>query len=433
MTGRVLRSFGVGLVGSLLVLLACSSSGSQGGGDTTSSDPTRAPEPNVTEDEVISSKGPDGGVDAAPDVASTEPDTRVDGGPPEIRFIGRFDTRGAGPKCGWAGCRILARFEGTSVSVVLEELVQSWMAGAPSEWDVSIDGSITEKLVMIPGTNTYTLAAGLPPGVHEVELYKRSEAQNGVTRFLSFDFGEGTLLEPPPRSSRRIEIVGDSSAAGFGVEGVGYPNNDCPGLDESAMWQNFRKSFGALLGETFDAEVFGTVYSGKGMVKNIWRPDTQTMPVVFLRAEPTDMASTYDFAWQPDVVIVMIGGNDFDEGKPDEEGGRGPASPEQFTDAYRAFVGLLREKYPSAHIFLSVSPSLTNAYPPGRNIRTNVTNATTSIALERISAGDMQVHAFSPTVAPAYELTACNGHGTPAFHTRVASEFAAQVSQKLGW
>ncbi|HVH48081.1 MAG TPA: GDSL-type esterase/lipase family protein [Labilithrix sp.] len=358
----------------------------------------------------------------------------VDAGPPAVEFIGRFDTRDpAGPKCGWPGCRILARFEGTSVSVELDEIDEDWMDGVPSEWDVALDHVWKDKIVTTPGTKTYPIASGLAAGPHEVELYKRSETQNGITQFRSFDFGGGKLIEPPLRSTRRIEIIGDSAAAGFGVEGIGYPDNDCPGLDYSAQWQNFRKSFGSVLGTTLDAEVHGTVYSGKGMVKNIWRPDPDTMPVIFPLANPVDLTSTYDFAWKPDVVIVMMGGNDFSEGQPDESNGNGPATPSEFTAAYRTFVGTLRGHYPNAHVFLSVSPSVGDVDPPGRLPRTNITNTTITIAKERNDANDSKVYAFAPTVAPPLELTACNGHGTPAFHARVAGEFATVVKQKTGW
>jgi hypothetical protein len=366
-----------------------------------------------------------------PDAAGVEP--RGDG-PPRIEFIGRFDTRDpAAPIAGWPGCRILARFSGASVSVTFRETDDDWMVGAPSEWDLAIDGVWQNKLVMTPGTRTYGLATGLGSGAHDVELYKRSEAQNGTTQFLGFDFAGGALLAPPRVRSRHIEVVGDSVAAGFGIEGLGYPNDDCPGVDSAARWQNFRKSFGAILGGTFDAELHGTVYSGKGLVKNIWRPDHDTMSVLFPLASPTDPSSTYDFTWQPDVAIVMIGGNDFAVGQPNENEGGGPATPTEFTDAYRTFVATLRRTYPKAFLVLSVSPSVSDSEPAGRQTRTNIVNATNAIARESNGAGDTNVQAFAPTVAPQDELTACDGHGNPAFHARVAGELATIVKQKLGW
>lgn len=356
----------------------------------------------------------------------------LDAGPPRVQLIGRFDERDpAGPSCAWPGCRVIARFSGTSVAVRLRERDEAWMDGNPSQWDVAIDGQWRPKLVMpIDGDQTFELARDLPDGEHTVELYKRSEAQDGVTQFLGFDFGAGTLLPPPLRSRRRIEIIGDSAAAGFGIEGVGL-GPDCPGNDWSAEWENFHLSFGALLGQTFDAELAGTVYSGKGMAKNIWHPDKETMPVIYARANPNDPTSTWDYGkFVPDVVVMMIGGNDFAIGKPEDQG---PATLGQFTDAYDDFVAGLREKYPRALVFLTASPSATDDNPPGRETRTNVLAGLQSVLARRHAAGDTQVYGFSPQLAPPEELRACNGHGTPEFHRRVADEIAVEVKRRTGW
>jgi lysophospholipase L1-like esterase len=269
--------------------------------------------------------------------------------------------------------------------------------------------------------------------MHTIELFKRTEAQVGTTQFLGFDFGKGHLVEPPPRRTRKIEVIGDSAAAGFGIEGLGYTNNDCPGVDFAAHWENFRKSFGSVLADTLDAELHGTVYSGKGLAKNIWRDDPDTMPMLFSLANPVDEQSEYDFSWEPDVVIVMIGGNDFAEGQPNEDDDKGPATVDEFTAAYRSFVSTVRGHYPDAHIVLSVSPSVSDLEPKDRNTRTNVTNATLTVARERSDAGDTKVYAFAPTPATSEELIACDGHGTPEFHARVAAEYAPFVRDKTGW
>lgn len=432
MKRSVLGLFVVALSGAAISVGACSSDPDPAGGGGSAEDGGLGSETSASNEAAVDPVD-DGGNGTDAHLSADGAPIYVDAGPPAIQYIGRFDTRDqAGPKCAWPGCRILARFDGTAVSAQLKEIDDSWMEGAPSEWDVAIDDVWKEKIVTTPGTKTYPLATGLAPGAHKVELYKRSETQNGVTQFLSFDFAGGTLLSPPLKSTRKIEIIGDSAAAGFGIEGIGYPDNDCPGEDYGAQWQNYRKSFGAVLGTTLDAELHGTVYSGKGIVKNIYRPDTDTMPLIYPLSNPVDGDSNYDFAWKADVVIVMMGGNDFAFGQPDETSG-GPASPSEFTAGYRTFVSTIRGRYPDAHIFLTVSPSVDDSNAPGRFPRTNITTTTTTIAKERNDANDAKVYAFAPNVAPASELTACNGHGTPAFHNRVAAELAVVVKQKTGW
>ncbi len=350
---------------------------------------------------------------------------------PRVELIGRFDARDpSGPACGWPGCRIVARFEGPRVDVRLTENVEPWMTGGPSEWDVAIDGAPPSKLTLQEGTRTYPLASGLAAGAHVVELYKRSEAQNGITRFLGFELAGGHLLPPPPRAERRIEVAGDSSAAGFGVEGVGH-GPKCPGPNHGARWQNFRRSFGARLGEALGAEVQGSVYSGKGLVRNIWRPDKETFPTVFARAVPTDPESTWDFgAWVPDVVVVMLGGNDFSVGQPTDDG---PTSAGDFTSVYTSFVASLRDHYPAAHVFLSTSATVSDDNPPARHARTLILRSVADVLDRRHAAGDMHVYAWTPTPATASELTGCDGHGSPELHQRLADELEPLVREKTGW
>jgi lysophospholipase L1-like esterase len=352
-----------------------------------------------------------------------------------VQFIGRFDkTDPSAPRCAYAGCRIVVRFDGSRVTAKMQEQYYSWMEGAPSEWDVSVDGVIGTKLVMSPAETEFVLADGLPSGVHTVELYKRSEPQTGTTQFKGFDLAGGTMLSPPARKTRRIEILGDSSSTGFGVEGVGLTDpadGKCPGINHSAMYQNFRKAYGAVLGTMVDAEVFGSSLSGKGIHQNIWTTDTDTLPASFLRTLPMETSSTWSFAeWKPDVVVVMAGGNDFAEGKPVDHG---PASLGEFTEAYRQLVAKLRAEYPQAHLVLTVSPTTDDNEPPGSNTRTNIATGAQTVATERNGQGDASVYFFAPGKAAKSEMTGCYGHGSPALHQRIANELAAFITPKVGW
>src|SRR5262249_45913321 len=155
---------------------------------------------------------------------------------------------------------------GTDVSVSLSDFAETWMEGIPSYWDVSIDHGAWHSIKMTPDnqTHVYALASDLPPGEHEVELFKRTETQTGITQFLGFDFHGGRSLPPPERQKRRIEVMGDSQASGFGIEMLDAPDLDCPGADHSGTYQSYHKAWGSLLGTAFDAEVHAIVYSGKG-------------------------------------------------------------------------------------------------------------------------------------------------------------------------
>jgi lysophospholipase L1-like esterase len=410
----------------LLFALACSRASSQAG-EASPTDGGVAPAPIPVEGGTGGGGGGgggggDGGGGGGGD-ANLGPS-----GPPAIGYIGRFDTRDlAGPKAAWPGSRIVIRFDGTALTVRLDDVLDPSKPG-PSEWDATIDGALQPKFALLAGPHDYDVAKGLALGVHVVELYKRTESQLGVTQLLSIDYHGGKLLAPPLPSDRRIEIIGDSAATGFGVDGAGPA---CPGANDAAKYESFRASWGAKLGGILAADVHGTTYSGKGLVKDIWRPDTQVMPLLVLRANPEDEASLFDLStWQPHAVVIMIGGNDFDVGLPVDDG---PATLQAFTSAYDALVGTLRASYPQANIFLATSPTLSDDQPAGRASRTNVRTAIASVVTARNGAGDARVRAVEPPVATPAETTGCDGHGGSAFHDRVAQDLEAPLRAATGW
>jgi lysophospholipase L1-like esterase len=424
----VLPAVLVAIASAFTPFVACSRAGSTTSADANRTNADRDQDASRTDPAEANGNGPGDASSAARDDgggASRDP------GPPRVRLVGRFDTHDpSGPTCGWPGCRIIASFSGTEVKARLDEHVDSWMEGGPSEWDVVVDGVIQPKLVLDLGAHDYVLASGLAPKPHVIELYKRSETQNGYTQFLGYDFGEGTLLPPPLAPTRRIEIVGDSAVAGFGIEGVGL-GPDCPGPDWAARWQNFHKSVGARLGEIFGADLDGTVYSGKGMVRNIFRSDPDTMPIIYPRANPVIAGSVFDFTqFVPDVIVVMLGGNDFAIG---QDFDNGPTPVGEFTQAMHDFVATLRSHAPLALVLLALSPSVSDDNPPGHQSRTSVKQAFDAVAAQSVAAGDKRVYSVAPPVAVPSELTACNGHGTPAYHDRVAQQLAVVIREKIGW
>jgi hypothetical protein len=84
-------------------------------------------------------------------------------------------------------------------------------------------------------------------------------------------------------------------------------------------------------------------------------------------------------------------------------------------------------------VFLALSPSVSDDNPPGNQSRTNVKTAFDAVAVQKAAAGDKRVYSVAPPAAVPSELTACNGHGTPAFHDRVAQQLAVMIRGKTGW
>jgi hypothetical protein len=155
------------------------------------------------------------------------------------------------------------------------------------------------------------------------------------------------------------------------------------------------------------------------------------MGVLYPRANPEDPTSTFDYEkFVPDVIVVSLGGNDYNIGSPEDTG---PAPLDGFTGKVRDLVGTARTAYPNAHIFLMAYAVLSDDDPPGRLKRTNVTTGLTTVANEHNAAGDARVYFIDPPAADYRELTACDGHGGPEYHARIAKFVANEVTNRVGW
>ncbi|HRH00802.1 MAG TPA: SGNH/GDSL hydrolase family protein, partial [Polyangiaceae bacterium] len=343
---------------------------------------------------------------------------------PAVRFVGRWDTRSAvGPRAAYPASRVMARFDGTEVSVTMNNT--TGFSGGPARYDVFIDGVLDPtQLVTVTGVATYPLASGLAPGVHSVELLKRTEGNLGVTTFMGFNFGAGTLLSPPPTPARRIEVIADSTIDGYGVEGMGP---SCPTAEQVIASHSPRLGVAGLVGNELGADTIMVAYSGKGLYQNGYLPDTATMGVLYPRTLPDDATSAWDFTrFVPDVVIVSLGGTDYDASNP-------PAPLAGFTTKYEELVTKVRLHAPNAHIFLTIYAQLKDVYPAGYFTRRNVRNAINTVIANRAALGDAKVYLHEwPESVPSQE-TGCQYHGNIALHRSLADHILPVIRAKTGW
>lgn len=246
----------------------------------------------------------------------------------------------AGPRFAWSGSGVVAAFRGTSVTLTLSD-------GGTNQFTVLIDGALQPKLIARAGRNEYVLGSGLPPGDHQVEVYRRTEASFGPTQFLGFEFGaEGALLATPA-ATRRIELIGDSVSAGYGDEG------SAPTCPFSADTENHYATYGAISARKLGAELITVAWSGRGVVYNYDTDVVDPMPSLYGRTLPQDQDSAWDFSLAVDVVVINLGTNDFStEGDP---------TPELFADEYRKLLERARSVYPEAPILCTVGPLLNGA------------------------------------------------------------------------
>ena len=326
-----------------------------------------------------------------------------------VRFVGRVDACDPnGVRMSWSGTGFVGRFKGTGFSVHLSD--------AANQYTVLIDGALMPKLKTVAGDKTYALASGLSDAEHTVEFYRRTEASQGITLVLgvSADAGDaatGQMLAPPAAHGRGIEIIGDSITCGYGNEGV----NPC---SFTADTENDYLAYGSILARDLGAELSTVAWSGKGVYYNYNGNRVEPMPTLYDRTIPLDPAHPWNFTWQPDLVIINLGTNDYSTSS--------DPTTDQFVTAYQTFLAHIRSKYPAAYILCTIGPMLS-----GTDLAAVRTNVGTAI-LARASAGDTRVKYYEITT-PNASPTGCDSHPSLTTHAAMAAELEVEIRSDLGW
>ncbi len=243
----------------------------------------------------------------------------------------------------WPGTSIKVNFEGTGIKALLKD------EHGDNYFNIIIDDD--SICILRPDTlqNIYTLASGLSPGTHSVELFKRNGWEKGKTWFYGFRTTGGTTILPAGQEKdRRIEFYGNSITVGYSIE-------DYSGKDRhDSTYTNNYLSYAAITARHFNAEYSCIARGGIGVMVS-WYP--LIMPEMYDRLDPFDENSHWDFSkYVPQLVIVNLFQNDswivnredtdyfkyrFNNGPPDEE---------YIIKAYSDFISTIRKKYPESHI-----------------------------------------------------------------------------------
>ncbi len=323
---------------------------------------------------------------------------------PLLRYGGRFDsTDPAAPLCTWTGSSIALTVSGGSIQVTLhDELGRNY-------WQVIINGQPTSVLALQAGEHTYQVASNLPPGRHRVELFKRTEASQGYTRFKGFVIDDTAVLHPTPPRPRRIEAVGDSITVGYGNEG-----SSSDGFQPSQ--QNGWMTYTAIAARAANADYMCIAWSGRKM----W-PGTSITPI-YDRVAPNATTTTWDFSrFIADLVVINLGTNDFMDSNPDET---------SWVNAYVNFIGRLRTNYPNAVVYCAVGPHITDS-PSTRKPRTTLLGYLAKVVERTNTEGSPLVRIVDLGTHQPREYGA-NGHPTVATHIRMSDILIAAMKEDLG-
>ncbi len=326
-------------------------------------------------------------------------------GPAAPRIVGRTAAGGASGSAqySWPGVNIHAEFTGTQVSMTVNN------ATGNNRVTVVVDGGAPRTVSMAAGTSTVALASGLAAGTHDVVIWRNTEASpGGVTTFeglTGFSSG-GALLAPATAPGRRIEVIGDSLSVGAGVEG----NATCPGGIDA--FTNNYLAYGSVAARAVSADVVTVAYSGIGVYRNYGETTPTAASLTMPKRYPYAIPDTvlWDFAlYQPQVVVINLGTNDFGSGD--------PGTPYEM--AYVSFVQTIRAKYPDAYFILI------DMYGGTRLTRLN------DIAATLKTGGESKAEVLS--LDAVQNNLGCNQHPNVAGQQAMGNTLATRMRTVMGW
>lgn len=202
---------------------------------------------------------------------------------------------------------------------------------------VEVDGASNMTYIKLTAVNDYQtvkLATGLAAGKHTIRVYKATDARNDVLRISSVKF-TGQLLKTPV-ADRRIEFLGDSITAAACIFDNAKPSQlaDYHTYGMTASWHGYAKKTADALGASHYSVAIGG-----------WKLCYSTNPHISIRSiypyvsmhSKTTMGP-YDFDYNPDVVVINLGTNDWAE------------SQATYQKDALELLQLVREKNPNATI-----------------------------------------------------------------------------------
>jgi hypothetical protein len=258
-----------------------------------------------------------------------------------LYYVGRFpEAVGPAPSFAWQGSELLARFTGARLGFLFDAPTVG-----PAFFNVIVDGENRMLELAADGPLFYLLEPELGPGVHELVLYKRTEAFIGAVRLRGLLVEEGARLGPKPEGlPLRLEFYGDSITAGA--------CNDDPGEDqyEDQSTHDNYLSYGSVAARELGAEYVSIAVSGTGLCES-WNPVLMGEAWDKMGCDPAGRpGEAWDFSGRaPDIVVINLGQNDY--GFPLSQGRPFPA---EYARRYLGFARGLRAVYPRAAIVCAI-------------------------------------------------------------------------------
>ncbi len=258
-----------------------------------------------------------------------------------IRYVGRFDfSNPQEVRYDWSGVYFQFSFRGTSCALKMSDSGHNY-------YNLLIDDQ-PSKTFDVKSDTTLILAADLSSQIHRVQVYKRTEGNQGTGTLKGILISEnGEMLSWNDLPERKIEFIGNSITCGYGTEGLSKSERFKPSTE------NNYQSYAPIMARALNADYHIVAHSGEGVVRNYGYKEkvspSGTMPIRFNRVFDEKEQPLWDFSkWKPDAVVINLGTNDFStQPHPDKA---------VFIAGYQKLIDEVLNQYGELPVFCIVGP-----------------------------------------------------------------------------
>jgi len=282
---------------------------------------------------------------------------------------------------------------------------------------IVLDGKYIGKIRIEKGAaQSFPIKVTTKKKVHHLEIYKNTEAQSGNILFAGTT---AKLTTISAKKKKKIEFIGDSITCAAASDSV-----DCD-KGEYMDHHNGYYAYGPRISREIDVDYLVSSVSGIGMYRN-WNDenkDEAIMPDVYENLYLTKDTSKpkYDFAFQPNIISIALGTNDFSGGDGKKE--RLPFNAEKYVSNYINFIKMLYKHNPNAQIVITNSPMVNGERAI---VFEDCLNKVKAAFANDKSHKEILIFKFKPMTPKG-----CLGHPDVADHKVLADEYAPFLKKLL--
>lgn len=274
---------------------------------------------------------------------------------------------------------------------------------------VVVDGKPDATLAK-PAPGFYRIG-DLPAGNHTVRLEVATESQAGPNHFGGFFLSAGETPASDRAHERQIEFIGDSHTVGYG----NISQSRVCTVDQVWATTDDTQALGAQTAHHYGADYRINAISGRGIVRNYDGFPADTLPEAYPYLLFDKKALDTDATWQPRVVVIALGTNDFSTPlKPEEKWKNRESLHADYEKTYVSFVRSLRQRYHNAY-FVLWATDLANG---------EIADEVAKVTAQLKQAGETRV---SFVKVAGLQMTGCHSHPSVADDKAISDKLVAVI------